>query len=307
MFNASDKIEITSQEQLEGLILKELDEITNDSRLKKTFDNIKKLLDKNARAREFKKYLCNNERLLPHLSNIGLFKERVWKSYFKSKESQYDELLEEYRKVKARRKKIEEEAHKERTNWEKAIALFNQRFIVPFTLEVKNKEAVMLGNNDILELGYKFHDGSDETHIERDTLLKTLSQGEKKALYILNVIFEIEVRRQSGQETLFVIDDIADSFDYKNKYAIIQYLQEISEYQAFKQIILTHNFDFFRTVNSRFVKYQNCLMATRSSKGVELKLASGIKNPFLKDWKKKFYDARRQEEDCVDFVRAQFN
>ena len=106
----------------------------------------------------------------------------------------------------------------------------------------------MLGNNDILELGYKFHDGSDETHIERDTLLKTLSQGEKKALYILNVIFEIEVRRQSGQETLFVIDDIADSFDYKNKY-VIQYLQEISEYQG-----KTHNFDFFRTVNSRFVK-----------------------------------------------------
>ena len=86
-------------------------------------------------------------------------------------------------------------------------------------------------------------DGDGSAPVEHDKLVETLSQGEKKALYILNIIFEVEVRRQQRRETLFVIDDIADSFDYKNKYAIIQYLQDISEDALFKQIILTHNFD----------------------------------------------------------------
>ena len=302
-FNASEKTEINSQEQLEGLISKELDEITNDSELKKTFDEIKKRLEKNASLRDFQKYLCEHERLLPHFVNMGLFKEQIWKSYFKAKEALYNDLLEKYRKVKARRAEIGEEARKEQTSWEKAIALFNQRFVVPFTLEAKNKEAVMLGHDAMLELGYRFHDGSDQASVERAELIKSLSQGEKKALYILNIIFDVEVRRQNNQETLFVIDDIADSFDYKNKYAIIQYLQEISEHPTFKQIILTHNFDFFRTVNSRFVSYSKCLMATRTSERIELKKASGIKNPFLNDWKDALFDDGKKRIASISFAR----
>ena len=45
---------------------------------------------------------------------------------------------------------------------------------------------------------------------------------------MLNIIFEVEVRKNLKHETLFVVDDIADSFDYKNKYAIIEYLKDIS-------------------------------------------------------------------------------
>ena len=70
---------------------------------------------------------------------------------------------------------------------------------------------------------------------------------------MLNILFEIEARRKAKQDTLIVVDDIADSFDYKNKYAIIQYLTDISDDPHFKQIILTHNFDFYRTVESRFL------------------------------------------------------
>ena len=54
-----------------------------------------------------------------------------------------------------------------------------------------------------------------------------------------------------GREIMLVIDDIADSFDYRNKYAIIEYLKEITEDGIFKVIILTHNFDFYRTCSSR--------------------------------------------------------
>ena len=97
----------------------------------------------------------------------------------------------------------------------------------------------------------------DKAPVDRRTLMQALSTGEKKAFYVLNILFEIEARKKAEQDTLIVVDDIADSFDYKNKYAIIQYLMDISDDPHFKQIILTHNFDFYRTVESRFVRYSH--------------------------------------------------
>jgi hypothetical protein len=155
----------------------------------------------------------------------------------------------------------------------------------------------------MLDLGYTFNDAMESAPVTRDALLKSLSQGEKKALYILNIIFEIEVRRQAGQETLFVVDDIADSFDYKNKYAIIQYLHDISEGPIFKQLILTHNFDFFRTISSRFVGYSNSLMATKSKTGIVLTQFQGIKNVFVNDLKGKFNIDARKRIASIPFMR----
>ena len=53
----------------------------------------------------------------------------------------------------------------------------------------------------------------------------------------MNVIFEIEARKTANQETLVIVDDLADSFDYRNKYAIIRYLKDISEDGLFKLLI----------------------------------------------------------------------
>ena len=96
----------------------------------------------------------------------------------------------------------------------------------------------------------------------------------------MNIIFEVQARKEENQETLFIVDDIADSFDYKNKYAIIEYLKDISEETNFRQIILTHNFDFFRTVQSRFIPYDNCLMVEKTNEEVKIAKADYIKNPF---------------------------
>ncbi len=295
--------EITSQKQLEDLVDKELASMASDSALQKTFAQIKKLFEKNAEVRAFHTYISNQEHLLPHLSNIDLFKEKIWKSYLKANEGLYDDLMEKYSEARARRKEIEEQASRERTQWEAAIDLFNERFFVPFRLEAKNKIAVSLGRAPILELGYTFTDTTDSTPVTREALLMSLSQGEKRALYILNIIFEIEVRRKTGQETLFVVDDIADSFDYKNKYAIIQYLQEIAEGPAFKQVILTHNFDFFRTVSSRFVGYKGCLMVTKSDTEITLVGALGIRNVFVNDWKGNFFTDDKKRIASIPFMR----
>jgi hypothetical protein len=159
----------------------------------------------------------------------------------------------------------------------------------------------------LLSLGFVFEDGADSAQIGKSDLMEALSTGEKKALYVLNIIFEIEARKKAAQETLLIVDDIADSFDYRNKYAIIQYLKDIAEEpqfkSCFKQIILTHNFDFFRTINSRFVKYTNCFMVSKSSVGIVLNKAAGIQNVFTNDWKLHFSTDNKKKVASIPFIR----
>lgn len=302
--NADEKLEITSQKQLEDLIAKEKDGITKDKDLRKKFAEIEKLITKNANVRDFEAYLAKHEALLPKLANIESFKEEIWKSYFKARFDLYKDLIEKYQAAEKRKNEIEEEAGKQRTQWESVIEIFNDRFIVPFKLIAKNRISVILGGEPMLSLGFTFEDGEDKAPVEKATLMQVLSMGEKKALYVLNIIFEVEARRKANQETILIVDDIADSFDYKNKYAIIEYLKEISEEPYFNQIILTHNFDFFRTINNRFVvSYSHCLMAFKSSKGLTLEPATGIKNVFVKDWKPNFFKNPKKKIASIPFIR----
>jgi len=119
--NADVKLEITSQKQLEELIAKEKELISSDKELRKKFDALEKLMYKNATVRDFKDYLEEHEELLPKLANIESFKEEIWKSYFKIRIETYKDLIEKYQAAEKRKLEIEEEAGKQRTQWESVI------------------------------------------------------------------------------------------------------------------------------------------------------------------------------------------
>ncbi|PIA67114.1 AAA family ATPase [Pseudomonas sediminis] len=301
--NADAKLEITSQKELEELIAKEKDAISNDEELKRKFAKLDKLIQRNVTVRDFEAYLLNHEELLVRLGNVPAFKEDVWKSYLKVRLEPFQDLLNKYQAAQTRRKEIEEQAAKERTQWEEVIDMFNDRFFVPFKLEAVNRLSVILGQEPMLSLDFTFEDGTDKAAVDRSSLMQALSTGEKKAFYVLNILFEIEVRKKAQQETLIIVDDIADSFDYKNKYAIIQYLMDIAEDPHFKQIILTHNFDFYRTIQSRFVRYPDCFMASKTAAGLVLEQAAGIQNVFVKDWKPNFAAEPKKKIACIPFMR----
>ncbi|WP_024906245.1 hypothetical protein [Robbsia andropogonis] len=302
--NGDERVEITSEVQLEELIKREKEKISGDAELRKKFEALEKQIQKNVTLREFEAYLQEHEELLPELANLASFKEKLWKSYIKANYESYITLLEKIKLAAARTKKIQEQAAQEKSLWHDVINIFNERFVVPFRLEVANKIQVTLGLEAVPRLGFVFTDGGEEAPVDRDALLKTLSTGEKKAFYVLNMLFDIEVRRQSGKETLVVVDDIADSFDYKNKYAIVQYLSDLADDNCFKLLILTHNFDFYRTIESRkLVQRQNCLMVSKTGQGVKLQDAVGIKNVFVNLWKPGFYDNRKMKICCIPFMR----
>ena len=295
--------DIKSRKELEELIDKEKAEILADKTLRKRFDDVARQLTRNAELRAFYDYVRDEEAILSLLNNPEQLRQQVIKSYLKAHEDLYDDWMTKYDTARQRRNDLEEEARKQRTQWESVIEIFNDRFFVPFKLEAKNKEEVMLGQASIIDLGFTYIDGTDRAELGRAELLQSLSTGERKALYVLNVIFEVETRRKAEQETLIVVDDLADSFDYRNKYAIIQYLKDISEDGLFKLLVMTHNFDFFRTIESRFVGYRNCLMASKNGDGVVLAQAAGIRNIFVGDWKKNFFSHPKKKIACIPFLR----
>jgi hypothetical protein len=301
--NAGEKKEITTQKELEDLVAAEKEAISNDKELRKKFAEIEKLLQRNVTVREFERYLLDHEELLTRFANMADFQQEVWKAYIESCYVEYRTLIDQYQAAEARRKEIEEQARRERTQWDEVIDIFNERFFVPFRIVVSNRLDMIFGQEEMLNLAFVFHEGMEQASVDRTTLLQTLSTGEKKALYVLNVLFEIEARKKAGQDTLIVVDDIADSFDYKNKYAIIQYLMDIANTPHFKQILLTHNFDFYRTVESRFVGYRNCWMVAKTEVGVALMPAEGVKNVFIKDWKAAFFASPLKKVACISFMR----
>jgi hypothetical protein len=299
-----DSQEVTSQADLDELIAAEKQRITDDDALRKKLEALEKALNKNVDTRAFFDYIAKNVELLPELTNVDLFEQNLWKSYIKTHEGLYAHVVECFKDAEKRKKEIEQQAAAESTQWERVIDIFNDRFFVPCRLIATNRDRVVLGQEKLLKLGFEFEEGIETTSVERGDLLEILSTGEKKALYILNVLFEVEARKSSSRETLFVIDDIADSFDYKNKYAIIQYLKEMSEQSNFRLILLTHNFDFFRTLESRaVVGYDCCFMAQKGESKIVLSQAVGIKNPFINDFKLRFFDDGMKRVACIPFIR----
>lgn len=296
--------EVTSKAELDALIAAEKQRIADDGALRKKLEAVEKALNKNADTRAFFNYIAKRDDLLPEFTNIDLFEQNLWKSYIKTHEALYERVVECFKASEERKKEIERQAAAESTQWERVIDIFNDRFFVPFRLAATNRDRVVLGQEKLLKLGFEFEDGTERTAVERGDLLEVLSNGEKKALYILNVLFEVETRKSSGRATLFVIDDLADSFDYKNKYAIIQYLKEMSEEPDFRLILLTHNFDFFRTLESRaVVGYDRCFMAQKGESKVVLSKAVGVRNPFIKDFKLRFFEDGMKRAACIPFIR----
>lgn len=296
--------QVHSDEDLKALIAGEKNRITDDTRLREKLGAVEKALNKNIDTRRFFRLISEQEDLLPELANMDEFSRKIWKSYFKSCEEAYGRVVKSFKDTTKRCREIEKRAAEERTQWETVIQIFNDRFHVPFRLSAENKHRVALGQEAMLKLIFEFQEGEEVQSVERDDLLSILSNGEKKALYILNVLFEVEARKSSGRETLFVIDDLADSFDYKNKYAIIQYLKEMAEHPNFRLIILSHNFDFFRTVINRgVISYRHCFMAQKDKSKVLLNHAQHIKNPFILGFKKKFFMDGMQRIASIPFMR----
>ncbi|SDL52054.1 hypothetical protein SAMN04488034_105157 [Salinimicrobium catena] len=250
-FVLEDGTEIENAENLKTIVEEEIQNILNDEKLKKSFEKVDKAIGSNAELRAFKKVIEKNNLILVQLKDYEKFKQEVWINYFSEIKKEAEELVDQYSGKKSRLEKIISESKKEFDLWTRIIKTFNSRFHIPFKVNIVNQEDIIL-KEETANLNFDYSDRGDvPVKQNRENLLTILSKGEQRAYFILHFLFEIESRKLKTNKNLLIFDDVADSFDYKNKFAIIEYIKETHEQGHFKTIVLTHNFDFYRTVASR--------------------------------------------------------
>lgn len=302
-FELGDGQVISSKSEMEQIIKEEKEAIITDPEITKLFETFEEKLQKNTGLRGFKDVIQSYPELIPELLDYDRFQQKILRGYLSRCRVELHEVTTLYLSKRDELKDIISHAQHDVSQWEQVVNLFNTRFFVPFTLELQNKSDILLSSKTA-ELIFKYSDGGEQPVAkERKTLIEHLSTGEQKAFFILQNIFELEARKAKGQQTLLVFDDVADSFDYKNKYAIIEYLHDLSQTGMFKMLILTHNFDFYRTVCSRLRPcYAPFAYKDETTREVELK--SGIyKTDILKNRLLKRLSDKRSFIASIPFVR----
>lgn len=310
-FNAKHKVllstkdnnlkEITTTEELQAAIEEEKHRILNDPTLIKSFEAVDKEITRNAELKQFRSCIEANPQLISELADITLLRKKLWQCYCEKAKDVLAEFTSLYKTAETNIAAIINQARHQETAWQNVLSIFHRRFSVPFSLVLENQHEVIL-KNQIPSILFKYRDGSDECEVGRDQLVNVLSTGERRALYLLNVIFEIEARTTEEHKTILVLDDIADSFDYKNKYAIVEYIKSIVNSNKFITIILTHNFDFFRTIKMRLgIDRSSCFTAIRSDQGITLSNDLYF-NPF-KAWREQIRNNRQILLASIPFVR----
>lgn len=249
------------------------------------FQEIEKMLS-DSKGIVLKELLENNPEVIPYLKKDKLneLRKQLWLSYIENEKENFKDLLDKYQKLEDEIRDIDLDT----TPWKKALDIFEERFTVPYKMEISNMKGAIIGES-IPRVEFSFERDGQVVKMERTNLenIDVLSQGEKRALYLLNIIFDIEKIKNSGREVLFIVDDIADSFDYKNKYAIVEYLYEMSTNANFRLLILSHNFDFYRTVSMRLaLNREDRLSAEMVGNNIVLTQEKYQNQPFVA-WKEK--------------------
>ncbi len=285
-------MEIKSIKEWNDVINEQLDKIYSTPEIGKALQDLKKKMTGNENVRTFREIILSNKELIIYLKDLEKLKKLLWIHYLNILEKDFSSYYEKIASYSIQIKKLYENAEKQAERWENIVAEFNRRFKVPFEVKISNKANFLLKDEaPNLYLTYTRCKGTDEEEnadFGKDELMKSLSMGEKRAMYLLYILFDIEIIKekatQGSGKYLIIVDDIADSFDYKNKYAIIEYLSDISENNHIDLLILTHNFDFYRTVVSRIrITRDNCyIVQKKENEELEMTNFSYLKDYFSK-------------------------
>jgi conserved hypothetical protein len=197
--------------------------------------------------------------ILLFMGDEDRFYKNMWFGYLSGCIEEIESLLKVHDGSKSKIEEALKKADNADTEWQDVIDIFNDRFSsLPYRIDIANKKDAIVEDlvSPIFEFKFRNPRNPSMPYKERpdnsgqlSMLGRVLSNGERKALYLLNIIFDVKKKLKDGVDTLLVLDDVVESFDYRNKYAFFEYLQELASQNSQLYIIsLTHNFDFFRLV-----------------------------------------------------------
>ena len=266
---------IHSLDEWNTIVSEQLDRLYSTPELSTVFQKLKGLLTKNTETSRLRDIIVAHREIIPYFNNIDVFKKQVWLDCFSKLDLPFEQYYSRISQYTEQIRGLYEQAAAQSQRWQTIVAEFNRRFRVPFEVQIENKANFLL-KDEAPNLSFKYTRGitvQQTATLKKDDLMVSLSTGEKRALYLLYILFDLErIRQQAsagGGQFLIIADDIADSFDYKNKYAIIEYLNDLANTNGIDLLMLTHNFDFYRTIKMRLgVSRSNCFIAQRDEDGV---------------------------------------
>ena len=247
----------------------------NDTTIKYIRDNTELLLQKGRKRKPRRvdnkdrwirlcEYVDQCEYIRSNINDIDTLRKGFLCDFAQKEITVIEDYVRTYDGIRSKLLNIIREINKDNWMWKEVISTFNNRFNVPYKIKIVNKSEVVLKRDSFIHLGYDYDDGIESSrYLSEDHFLNFISSGEKRAYYLLLNLFGIERRKNMQEMSVLVFDDIVESFDYKNKYAFVEYLADLKKEKNFVIILLTHNFDFFRTVHSR-LNVKNVFMAERN-------------------------------------------
>jgi len=153
-----------------------------------------------------------------------------------------DRIIDDLYQLKSEVDEILLIADKSVTNFEVALQIFKKRFNSIFDVRIKDKGLTVLGRNAPVLIFS--HNSEPTANVDEQTLNKILSSGEKTTLNIIKFIVEYELIKNN--KPIIILDDIIETFDYANRYAFMQYINEMVKNKG-NVVLLTHNYEFYRS------------------------------------------------------------
>ncbi|BAK31755.1 phage infection protein [Erysipelothrix rhusiopathiae] len=270
-FDAGHKVVLNEveykSEAIDLLIEKTIKDLYEDTDVETQFSSIKKALNKNRDTRKLLTVVQGDKTIINDFSDPVFLRDRIIYSKLFDYKTEIIEIKDALNESKDNINIIIDEANNESTIWDSVIEIFNKRFWSgTFDVSISNRSDALIGrmlptfNFSVRESGIPVD----------DSVFTRFSSGEKRSIFILNMIFQIEIMKSNNSPFIVLLDDVADSFDYKNKYAIIEYIRELQSSDKIQLIILTHNYDFFRSVSISCDNLNSKILAYKDQNGVVL-------------------------------------
>lgn len=263
-----------SMDEINNLFKEKLDKTMQNPEVSEKQKSLMQNLGKAKLAEEFKQKLIDFPEIAINLpigrDNI-IYANIKGNSDFDIEEFGIEQSVEDLKEIKRKLNEIYDNASKNKSRFDQIIEEYNNIFQPVFDIKINNKKKLY---SEIESPQVSFsHSRSQikENEYNKDEINKYLSSGEKSALLILDFLFKFEeakARLNDNEKLLVILDDIVETFDYRNRSGFVQYAYKLVHDECVDLIVLTHNYEFYNRLFLSMNKNVIPLVASVNEEGI---------------------------------------
>ena len=245
--------EYCNYETFEIFIKQEQEKIVGSTEAIAKLENVKKSIGQKTRIDlEISNLISTNLDAveLMSISRSVIVRSKIYREYI-NQPNAIDLINEVYlfcENINRELDELEITASEMKNKFDVAVDIFKARFSPKFDIKIENHNHLAMGLKFTYPIIKFYHSSVVDTEIDESLLNTILSSGEKTTLNILKFIVMYE--NIKADKPIIIFDDIIETFDYGNRYAFINYVNEIIKDES-NVIVLTSNYEFFRSLSKR--------------------------------------------------------